>query len=372
MLASKGERVKIISADSHVIEPPTLWTEYVDPEFRDRAPQLVHRDDTDALVCDELELPPLSLFAGCLRSDDQVRVTGRWDEDIPRAAYDPAVRRETVEADGVSGEVLFPTVGMSFYMLDDVKLRAALFAAYNRWLAEFCATDAAFYRGLAVLDVEDVVAAATELEQAHERGLRGAVVPLFAGVDERYTAPRYEQLWATAAALRMPVNLHRATSRDKNAVWTVGTLADRILRPPTEAQRVILDLIFSGVFDRYPDLVVVSAENEAGWAGHMVETADYWWTRNRHILNDPNLIRCEHAPSYYVKRNVGVTFMRDRTAVLSHPVTGVEMLMFGTDFLHHVSTWPNSVASISSQTIDVPSDVTDAITWGNVTRLYDF
>jgi predicted TIM-barrel fold metal-dependent hydrolase len=363
--------MKLISADSHVIEPPTLWTEYVDPEFRDRAPRLEQRDDTDVLLCDELELPPLSLYAGCLRRDDEVRTTGRWQEDIPPSAWDPAIRRKTVEADGVSAEVLFPTVAMSFYMLDDAKLRAALFAGYNRWLAEFCATAPDFYRGLAVVDVEDIANAVDELERSHAAGLRGAMIPLFAG-EPRYAEARYEPLWEAASALRMPVNFHRATSRDKNAVWTKGTLADRILRPPTEAQRVILDLTFTGVFDRHPDLVVVSAENEAGWIGHMVEVSDYWYTRNRSILNDPNLVTCEQEPSVYVRRNIGATFMRDRTAVLSHEVTGPEPLMFGTDFPHHVSTWPNTVASITEQLAGVPDDVAAAIGWGNVARLYAF
>lgn len=364
--------MRLLSADSHVIEPPTLWQNYVDPAFRDRSPRLERRDDTDVLVCDGVEFPPLALYAGCLRRDDDVRTSGRWDEDIPAAAYNPAIRRKAVEADGISGEVLFPTVAMSFYALDDPALRRALFAAYNRWIAEFCESDPSFYKGLAALDVEDVDAAVAELEAAHRRGLRGVMIPLFAGSELRYCSERYEPLWAAAARLRMPVNLHRATSRDKDAVWTKGTLADRVLRPPTEVQRVALDLIFTGVFDRHPELVLVSAENEAGWAGHMVETADYWWRRNRKILNDPDLIRCEEPPSHYVGRNVAATFMRDRTAVLATPVTGAQVLMFGTDFPHHVSTWPDSVASITAQTEPVPSDVAEAIRWQNAAALYSF
>ena len=32
---------KLISADSHVSEPPDLWTSRVDKRYRDRAPRLV-------------------------------------------------------------------------------------------------------------------------------------------------------------------------------------------------------------------------------------------------------------------------------------------------------------------------------------------
>ena len=73
--------MRIISSDSHVIEPPTLWAEYIDAPFRDRVPRVVRDDDTDRLVCDGLEFPPLSLYAGCLRTDDDVRQSGRWQQD---------------------------------------------------------------------------------------------------------------------------------------------------------------------------------------------------------------------------------------------------------------------------------------------------
>jgi predicted TIM-barrel fold metal-dependent hydrolase len=31
---------KIIDADAHIVEPPALWQEYVEPAFRDRVPQI--------------------------------------------------------------------------------------------------------------------------------------------------------------------------------------------------------------------------------------------------------------------------------------------------------------------------------------------
>ena len=32
---------KLISADSHVFEPREMWVDYIDAEFRDRAPRIV-------------------------------------------------------------------------------------------------------------------------------------------------------------------------------------------------------------------------------------------------------------------------------------------------------------------------------------------
>ena len=48
----------IISADSHVTEPPDTYTARIDKRFRDRAPRLVH-DATrgDLFVIDGLDKP---------------------------------------------------------------------------------------------------------------------------------------------------------------------------------------------------------------------------------------------------------------------------------------------------------------------------
>ena len=48
---------KIISADSHFVEPPEMWRERVDAAFRDRAPHLVSDIDGQKgqfLVCEDL------------------------------------------------------------------------------------------------------------------------------------------------------------------------------------------------------------------------------------------------------------------------------------------------------------------------------
>ena len=32
---------KVIDADGHILEPFTLWGEYLDPKYRERAPKLI-------------------------------------------------------------------------------------------------------------------------------------------------------------------------------------------------------------------------------------------------------------------------------------------------------------------------------------------
>src|SRR3546814_10077403 len=86
---SMASTYKIISSDSHVIEPWFLWRERLPKKFRDRAPRLVQGEDGDKLVCEDVEMPPIGTAAGVFRGHGEVRQTGRWEEDIPPSAYDP-------------------------------------------------------------------------------------------------------------------------------------------------------------------------------------------------------------------------------------------------------------------------------------------
>lgn len=55
------------------------------------------------------------------------------------AAYNSDVRLEEIGRDGIDAEVLFPTLGMRMFPIEDAEYRRALFRAYNDWLAEdFC------------------------------------------------------------------------------------------------------------------------------------------------------------------------------------------------------------------------------------------
>ena len=54
---------RLISADSHIIEPPNLWLDYITPKYRERAPRLVHEPDTDVFYCEGVPLLSVGLAA---------------------------------------------------------------------------------------------------------------------------------------------------------------------------------------------------------------------------------------------------------------------------------------------------------------------
>lgn len=360
---------KVISSDSHVIEPHDLWQKRVPKEYRERAPRLVRDEDTDRLECDQADLPPVGLLAGCARGDEEVRLEGRWEEDVFPGGYDPVKRLDDLETDGIDAEILFPTIAMQFYPIEDIDFQWSLFRAYNDWLAEeMVAPYPERFKGVAMINHEQVETAVAETERARQIGLDGIMVPLFAGEENAYYKTEFDPLWQAAVDNGLIVNLHAATTRDKSQAWNKGTSTDKVLRT-MQVQTVLLDMVRHGLFDRFPDLKVVSAENDAGWAGNLMERADYSWHRFSALQGDWH---CTNEPSSYFRNNIGLTFMRDRTAVLAREVIGLETLLWGNDFPHHVSTWPHSQKVLDEQLAGVPADERYAIVCGNAKKLYGF
>ncbi|HEX3947431.1 MAG TPA: amidohydrolase family protein, partial [Acidimicrobiales bacterium] len=108
------------------------------------------------------------------------------------------------------------------------------------------------------------------------------------------------------------------------------------------------------------------------WAGNVIERADFWWRRNRKVYAGGKDVICRHQPSYYFEHNIGMTFMRDHAAVASRDVIGVDSILWGSDFPHHVSTWPKSREVLDEHFAGVPDEVRTKIVRDNARRLYGF
>src|SRR6266849_4257388 len=169
----------ILSSDSHVFEPPDLWTTRIDRAFRDRAPRIERVDGADEIVVEaDQVLSGIGLISNAgarFEAPETISGRGRF-EDVHRGGYDPDQHLADMRLDGVAGEVLYPSQGLFYFRITDSALMSAIFRAYNDWLAEFCATDPSRLKGIAMVNVDDVQEGVGELERAARLGLAGAMI----------------------------------------------------------------------------------------------------------------------------------------------------------------------------------------------------
>ena len=107
---------KLISADSHVSEPPDLWAERVDRQYRDRAPRLVVNPPglEGAYFLYEGYAPhPIGIGLAAGKSPQELAefLTKATYADARPGGWDPAERLKDNERDGVEADVLYTTLG---------------------------------------------------------------------------------------------------------------------------------------------------------------------------------------------------------------------------------------------------------------------
>ncbi|MET0370014.1 MAG: hypothetical protein ABW039_01415, partial [Sphingobium sp.] len=121
----------IFSADSHVIEPPEMWAERVEPKYRDIAPHLEYDlggKKGAYFVCEELKPIPIAKFfsTGLTANLEKWQ---EWSEGgmkfAPKSVWDPAERLKEQAIDGVDGELIYPTMGMMLFRIANDDLKAA-------------------------------------------------------------------------------------------------------------------------------------------------------------------------------------------------------------------------------------------------------
>jgi predicted TIM-barrel fold metal-dependent hydrolase len=366
-----------VSADSHMIEPPTLWTERLDRKFRDSAPHVEETEKGSYFVAPGIQPSRVSLGFAAGRSgkelEEYFKKSG-YAEARP-SGWDPAERVKDQDVDGVAAEVLYCTFGMPLFRLPDADLQRACFRVYNDWVAEFRRANPQRFYPIALISLEDLDAGVKELERCIGLGLSGAQIWGAPPPERPFWTEEYDPLWKVAEQARIPLSLHIGTGKS-SGVGDKAKPVNTTKRPPfmtrnyanaiQEIQRSFTDIIFGGVLERFPKLTLVSAETDSGWFAHYLYRLDHAWEKFNNMSDQPLAMK----PSFYVRRQVMVTFQDDPTGPMTARFFGEENFMWASDFPHSDSTWPNSRKVIDSQFESVGADIRDKIICRNAIRVY--
>lgn len=364
---------QLISADSHVLEPPHIWTTYLPRKFHDKAPRVVPDGEGGEAWQFAPDIPPapIGIYASAGRKHEEVRWTGVTFAEANQGNFYGAERLKEQDIDGVDAEVIFGSARMMshFYSDPDPEFQLAGVQAYNNWLAEeIMSVDPTRLIGLACMPM-GVEPAIREMERCLKLGFRGVWLNTFPSLGETIR-PEDDPFWAACQANRVPVHFHVRVMRkvarpkpkgvrgdDLTGLASVGA-ADMIVQLP--------EIISSGVHDRFPDLIWVMVEAGSGWIPYILEQLDDRWWRNRWWLP----VKLEHEPSFYYRRNWRSSFMVDHYAVRNRHLLGVDNLLWSTDYPHHGCDWPETRRTVEEMFRGVPADERWKMCAGNAMKLY--
>jgi predicted TIM-barrel fold metal-dependent hydrolase len=368
-VSETGRVYHLISADSHVNEPPSLWVDRVPAALRDRAPRMERFDAGDAWIIEGVSGPmPIGLNA-CAGQDPELRQAWVRFEDIRPGGHDPAARLREIDRAGIDAEVLYPTprLANAVYATTDPALHVALVRAYNDWVADYADHDLSRFRALPIIPNRGHQDALDEIDRVADRPSTGGFLIGGYPGGTMEPEPADDAIFARLVERGLSLNIHvtlgmtMPTTVNTNAL-PAGTGASRSVG----ASQQLMNLIFTGVFDRFPDLHVVFAEVDCGWVPFVKEQMDDGFRRYRFRFDIANL------PSEYIERHASFTYVSDTYGIDNRQRIGVERILWSSDYPHGNSNYPDAWSPVQASMSGVPGDERRSILAGNAMRLYGF
>jgi predicted TIM-barrel fold metal-dependent hydrolase len=379
-------RYRVISADNHILEPPNLFIERVPARYRDQAPRIVRGKDggdgwsLDGSVPESTIGLPWGL--GAVNPGARIRIAPRglrWEELVP-GNYDGAAHIKNMESDGIDAAVVYPQMVYRAYTgLKDRDLGLECLKAYNDWMLEdFCSVDPRRLIGMSMVPWEhplDVVMA--ELERVLQKGARAVFLPYSMAPSPPIYAPYWDPMWEVIAGANAVASVHLRfggtrppdpplpDGLKKNWLGSVN-----IVMGYFSAIQPLTEMIYTGLFDRFPTLKFVHAEVDWGWVPFWTEIMDQVVRQHSYWVDWP----MQRKPSEYIGTNVFVTGLDDvegfRQAAQGNPKIA-RGAMFSIDYPHEISLFGSTQQVLAELTPGLDEDVKHALLAGNAMRVYN-
>jgi predicted TIM-barrel fold metal-dependent hydrolase len=394
--AKKVNKYLTVDADGHVVEPPWMWQEYLEPAYREYAPTVVKLDDGNEWVIasrralpgdiaqgtagvSSNNLPSMSMptAAALIAGRDWVEHRSKPFRTGIKGAYDPHARIPDMEQDGIDMATLYPTTMLGF--VADPGYSGARCRAYNNWLADYVKPYPKRLFGVASVPLPDIPASITELKRAvKDLGFKGVFLRPNPYVENTpFYSPFYSAFWAECQALNIPVGLHvflrpdmpgicRAMHMDAVPTHYTNVYFTQSVSNPMDLMLCVTWFCAAGVLERFPTLKVVFLEGNGGWLMSWLERLDHHSKIWRSEVPWQSKL-----PSEWFASNCYISFDADeKMLVPTAKELGSHCIIWASDYPHPDAKLPGVVEELVENVEKLPAKDQENILGMNAVRLY--
>ena len=294
LTSAEPEQLAVVDADSHLTDVEDLWTKRAPAAYKS---EILHVEEVEGERTWVIEGMPLGKAGGGSTIDRAgvkhpfLESMLEWDfERAHVAAWDIDARLEVLDDMGIKHQVIYPNaLGLGGHALADVKdpvLRRLCVEIFNDSRAEIQERTNNRLLPMPILPAWDIEGCVREAQRIAEMGLRGINMtsdPQDLGSPDLANVA-WDPLWEVCADLELPIHFHIGASL--TAMNFFGQYfwesQDEFVKPAIGGAmlfignaRVVINTIFSGIFDRFPKLKMVSVESGIGWVPFILETMDW-------------------------------------------------------------------------------------------------
>ena len=385
---------KIISADDHVIEPAHVWQDRMPSKHKELAPKIVIAPQGEMTLNDGVwvETPgtgdkmaawwhfenkryQIKQMVACPGiPPEEVTMEGVTYDDIAPGCYDPIARLADMDINHVEASLCFPNYprfcGQLFSEADDLELGLLCVQAYNDWMIdEWCGSSGGRLIPLCIVPLWDAELAAKEIYRVAEKGCRAVAwseLPAWLGrpgIHGDFWDPFLKACEETQTVICMHIGSGTKTVQTSPEAPTVVT-ANLIV---CNSAASMIDWIFSGKFEQFPNLKLLYAESQIGWIPYFIERADDTWRTHQWAQGEK---RIPKPPSHYYKRHVYSCFFKDTVGIDLLDRIGEDNVLFETDYPHQDGTFPNTLAIAEELFGHLEQETIDKIARNNAIKLF--
>jgi predicted TIM-barrel fold metal-dependent hydrolase len=385
-----------ISVDDHLIEPARLWQERVPEKWRADAPHIVREGKSEYWVYEDRQIVTTGLNAVAGKRREEFSPEPITYDEMRLGCYDPAARVADMDQGHVLSSMLFPSLprycGQIFHEAKDKELSLLCVQAWNDFiLEEFADAYPGRFIPMMIIPLWDPVAAAAEIERTAARGAKSIAFsenPTKLGLPSIHT-DAWDPVFRACNETGMVVSMHVGSS--SNLIRTsedMPTLAFMAYSAAANQAGTLLDWLFSGNFERFPNLRIALSEGSIGWIPYFLERAEqvvdkqrFWASRFDISMNATHERGEEKGEAKFnldtdIRRlfrdHVFGTFIDDQAGIRLLDIIGEDNVMLECDYPHSDSTWPDTIMMANKWLGHLPDDVQHKITVGNAERIYNF
>ena len=254
----------------------------------------------------------------------EIMVGDRFFRHIYSACWDPEVRLEEMDRDGVDVQVISVTPVLFAY---ERPVEHALDCAQllNDAALELCSRGQGRLKSFCQVPLQDVDAASEELSRCMRAGHLGVQIGNHVGNknldDAGIVTFLHHCADEGAAVLVHPWEMFGPERMPKYMMpWTVGM--------PAETQLSVVALILSGAFDRLPNTLRICFAHGGGSFAFLLGRLENAWHHHPVARGD-----CQYAPSHYLNRfSTDSAVFDQRTLQFLVGTMGADQVVLGSDY----------------------------------------
>ena len=381
----------VFDSDTHVVEPPEVWTKYLEPEFRTLGKHALWREEgklgsylkvNGKMFRDTMNsnIPRHAIWHPGMTWEQIGELDPKTRHPMTAGASNAEARLQDMDAMGVDQSLLYPTwFAEGFHLVEDPDVAYALARAYNDWVADFCKAAPQRLFAAAMVPLQNMDYAIDELRRVRRIAcFRGAFIrPMF--LEGRYfTHPHYDPLWAELEGLELAAAVH-PTAGLWNPEWTShGPFMEKVKNRLNHHQFIAVagggpfagggtdrgfsfsaspplghpiapilsywldnhmfvasTLIGFTVMQRYPHMKVVVAHGKASWMEEVLEKMEAS-TRTIPLLHHYP-VRTD-TEELWEEGNVMLGFDAEERLIQRLPDDFAEKIVWGSRYPHHDTT----------------------------------